>query len=87
MGAFCETNPFGTAERLAALCETKPLSTAQRRVPSAPAAQIRVERRWICVTVKAWPERGYEVQQCYRCDNVRFILGARSVKGTRRERR
>jgi len=58
------------------------------------AAQIRVERRWICVveghdwhTVEALPERGYEVQQCYRCDNVRFIQGARCVKGTRRERR
>ena len=43
------------------------------------AAQVRVERRWICVveghdwqTVETAAD-GYEVQQCYRCDNVRFL--------------
>ena len=44
------------------------------------AAQIRVERRWICVVeghdwqlADRWPEWGCRVQQCYRCHNVRLI--------------
>ena len=44
------------------------------------AAKVRVERRWICVveshdweTVDRWPEWGCQVQQCYRCHNVRLI--------------
>ena len=44
------------------------------------AAQIRVERRWICVVeghdwqkVDRWPEWSCQVQQCYRCHDVRLI--------------
>ena len=43
------------------------------------AAQVRVERRWICVVESHdwWRVRttvdGYEVQQSYRCHNDRLI--------------
>ena len=43
-------------------------------------AKERVERRWICVveghdwkTVGATPN-GYQIEQCCRCDNVRFAV-------------
>jgi len=43
------------------------------------AAKVRVERRWICVVEgHDWQAAettadGYEVQQCYRCGNVRLL--------------